>query len=76
MTDDGSGIWYTQGNPEAIRRVDPTTVLITDDLRVFATPQGCTVDDDNKVWFAHGTVVQRVDFLPDPVGWVRGHAWG
>jgi glutamine cyclotransferase len=25
---------------------------------------------------AHGTVVQRVDFLPDPVGWVRGHAWG
>jgi glutamine cyclotransferase len=76
ITDDGSGIWYTQGNPEAIRRVDPTTVLITDDLRVFATPQGCTVDDDNKVWFAHGTVVQRVDFLPDPVGWVRGHAWG
>ena len=76
MTDDGSGIWYTQTSPNTIRRVDPTTVLITDDLGVTASARGCTVDGDNKVWFAHGTVCQRVDFLPDPVGWVRGHAWG
>ena len=76
MTDDGSGIWYTQTNPAAIRRVDPTTVLITDDLQSAGIGFDCTVDDGNNVWLINGTVCQRVDFLPDPVGWVRGHAWG
>jgi streptogramin lyase len=76
ITDDGSGIWYTQTNPAAIRRVDPTTVFITDDLRSAGIRFDCTVDGDNNVWFTNGTVLQRVDFLPDPVGWVRGHAWG
>jgi streptogramin lyase len=76
ITDDGSAIWYTQTNPAAIRRVDPTTVLITDDLQSAGIRFGCTVDDDNNVWFTNGTVLQRVTFLPDPVGWVRGHAWG
>jgi YVTN family beta-propeller protein len=76
ITDDGSGIWYTHSSLASLRRWDPVTNTRTDTLVVTFAPQGCTVDDDNKVWFAHGTVCQRVDFLPDPVGWVRGHAWG
>jgi glutamine cyclotransferase len=61
MTDDGYGIWYTQTNPAAIRRVDPTNTAITDDLRSAGIRFDCTVDDDNNVWFTNGTVLQRVD---------------
>jgi YVTN family beta-propeller protein len=76
ITDDGSNIWFTQSGTPFLRRLDPATNLIMDSFAVASAAQGCTVDGDNKVWFAHGTVCQRVDFLPDPVGWVRGHAWG